>query len=109
MERDLERWLDAAKSSPVRFVVRRGDRLVGYLGGRMMVSGRGWVDQFAVASDERGRGLGRALLLHAFADLERQGAEGLALGVQAANEAALGLYRTVGLEVEREWRIYAAG
>ena len=109
VERDLERWLDTAKSSPVRFVVRRGDRYVGYLAGRMMASGRGWVDQFAVATDERGHGLGRALLLHAFAVLEDQGADGLALGVQAANEAALGLYRSVGLEVEREWRVYTSG
>lgn len=106
-ERDLERWLNAAKSSPVRFVARRGDRLVGYLAGRMLASGRGWVDQFAVALDERGQGLGRALLLHGFAALDAQGASGLALGVQASNEAALGLYRSVGLEVEREWRVYA--
>jgi ribosomal protein S18 acetylase RimI-like enzyme len=27
--------------------------------------------------------------------------------VEAQNAAALGLYRSVGLEVEHEWRIYA--
>jgi len=54
-----------------------------------------------------GRGLGRALLLHAFADLQVAGGRDLTLEVQAENAAALGLYRSVGLEVEREWRIYA--
>jgi ribosomal protein S18 acetylase RimI-like enzyme len=107
IDRDLERWIDSVQSSPLRFVARRDGRPVGWLSGRLMVSGRGWVDQVAVAADERGRGLGRALLLHAFAALEGQGATGLALGVQARNDAALGLYRSIGLEVEREWRIYA--
>jgi ribosomal protein S18 acetylase RimI-like enzyme len=73
----------------------------------MLDSGRGWVTTLAVATAERGRGLGRALLLCVFADLERAGAQSLGLGVEAHNEAALRLYRSVGLVVEREWRIYA--
>ena len=82
-------------------------RPVGWVAGRLLESGRGYISMLAVATTERGRGLGRALLLHAFADLQLAGARGLALGVEAHNEAALGLYRSVGLEVEREWRIYA--
>jgi ribosomal protein S18 acetylase RimI-like enzyme len=105
--RDHERWLSAVQTSPVRFVARRDGRLVGWLSGRLMANGRGWVDQLAVAQNERGRGLGRAMLLHAFAALDEQGANGHALGVQARNDAALGLYRSIGLEVEREWRVYA--
>ena len=50
---------------------------------------------------------GRALLLHALTDLQQAGARGLTLGVEADNESALGLYRSVGMAVEREWRIYA--
>jgi len=73
----------------------------------VLVSGRGYVDMLAVAMSERHRGLGRALLLHAFADLQVAGGRDLTLEVQAENAAALGLYRSVGLEVEREWRIYA--
>ena len=59
-----------------------------------------------LAVSERHRGLGRALLLHAFADLQLAGGRDLTLEAQAENAAALGLYRSVGLEVEREWRIY---
>jgi ribosomal protein S18 acetylase RimI-like enzyme len=89
------------------FLARRAGRPVGWVAGRLVASGRGYVETLAVATSERRRGLGRALLLHAFGDLQHGGARGLALGVQAENEAALGLYRSVGLEVEREWRIYA--
>ncbi len=73
----------------------------------MLASGRGYVDMLAVAMSERHGALGRALLLHAFADLQLAGGRDLTLGAQAENAAALGLYRSVGLEVEREWRIYA--
>jgi ribosomal protein S18 acetylase RimI-like enzyme len=69
--------------------------------------GRGWVEQLAVARSARGLGLGRALLLHSLAELCSQGATSLATGVQAENENAIGLYRDVGFEVDREWRVYA--
>ena len=36
-----------------------------------------------------------------------RGATSLALGVQGENENAIGLYRDVGFEVEREWRVYS--
>ena len=69
--------------------------------------GRGWVEQLAVARCARGLGLGRALLLHSLAELHERGAISLALGVQGENENAIGLYRDVGFEVEREWRVYS--
>jgi ribosomal protein S18 acetylase RimI-like enzyme len=71
-----------------------------------MDNGRGFINSLAVAVDERGRGLGRALLLHAFQDLRAAGVGDLTLDVEAANENALNLYRSVGMEIEREWRIY---
>jgi ribosomal protein S18 acetylase RimI-like enzyme len=106
-ERDLESW--RAKERPCRsmFVARRDGRPVGWVAGRLLDSGRGYISTLAVAAGERGRGMGRALLLQAFADLQSAGACGLALDVEARNETALGLYRSVGLAIEREWRIYA--
>jgi len=64
----------------------------------------GWVMQIAVGHDHRRVGLGRALLIEALhrlvsvADLRRVG-----LSVEAANATALGLYRSVGLELTAEW------
>lgn len=106
-ERDLGQWRDTVRRCRSAFLARRNGRPVGWVTSRVLASGRGSVDMLAVARDERHRGLGRALLLHAFADLQLAGGRGLTLGVEAQNAAALGLYRSVGLEVEREWRIYA--
>ena len=106
-ERGLDQWLDIVRRCRSAFLARRNGRPVGWVTSRVLVSGRGSVVMLAVAMSERHRGLGRALLLHAFADLQLAGARDLTLGVEAENAAALGLYRSVGLEVEREWRIYA--
>jgi ribosomal protein S18 acetylase RimI-like enzyme len=106
-ERPLDAWLDLIRLSH-GWVARRGDRPVGWVLGRVFDDGRGWVMQIAVARDERRHGIGRALLLHAFGELVAMGATSLGLGVQAANDRAIGLYRSVGLEVTREWRIYEA-
>jgi ribosomal protein S18 acetylase RimI-like enzyme len=105
-ERDLDQWLDTARRCRSAFLARRNGRPVGWVAGRVLPSDRGHVDMLAVATSERHRGLGRALLLHEFADLQRIGGRDLTLEVQAENVAALGLYRSVGLEVEREWRVY---
>lgn len=108
-ERDLDRWRETARRCESVFLARRGGWPVGWVAGRVLASGRGYVDTLAVATSERHRGLGRALLLHALADLQLAGGRDLTLGVEAENEAALGLYRSVGLTVEHEWRIYATG
>jgi ribosomal protein S18 acetylase RimI-like enzyme len=106
-DRDLDSWRQKERPCRSLFLARRDGRPVGWVSGRVLSSGRGYISTLAVAERERRRGLGRALLLHAFADLQPAGARGFALGVEAHNEGALGLYRSVGLEVEREWRIYA--
>jgi ribosomal protein S18 acetylase RimI-like enzyme len=105
--RDLDSWREAVRPGLRAFLARRGQVPVGWVAGRILDSGRGYVSGLAVARSERGCGLGRALLVHCFADLEAAGASGLALDAEAANHAALGLYRSIGLAVEREWRIYA--
>ena len=106
-ERDLESWREMQRPCRSMFLARRDRRPVGWVAGRLLNSGRGYITTLAVATGERGRGLGRALLLHAFTDLQRAGARGITLGVEAQNETAIGLYRSVGLGVEREWRIHA--
>lgn len=79
------------------------DRLVGVALCRTYASSDGWVSQLAVGRDARGLGLGRAVLLEALRRLAAsEGIEVVGLSVQAENAAALGLYRSVGLEVSRE-------
>jgi ribosomal protein S18 acetylase RimI-like enzyme len=81
----------------------RGERLVGVALTRHWDDGTGWISQLATARDERRHGLGRALLLQALATLVAAGASQLGLSVLAQNRGALGLYRSVGLEIDREW------
>jgi ribosomal protein S18 acetylase RimI-like enzyme len=101
-----EAWRSMLTPGYRGWVARRDGRPVGWVVGRVFSDGRGWIQQIAVARSARGLGLGRALLLHSLAELLTRGATSLALGVQAENENAIGLYRDVGFEIAREWRVY---
>ncbi len=105
-DRTLESWRSIQSADHRSFVARRDGGPIGWVSGIAYPDGRGWINQIAVAKSARGAGLGRALLLHAGADLLEHGATALALGVSAANTAALGLYRSTGFQVEREWRYH---
>ncbi len=107
-DRPLEMWQQMYTAENFRgWVAHRDGRPVGWAMGRVQDDGIGWVHQLAVAVAERGSGLGRALLLHSFAGLRADGATGLGLTVQATNDRAIGLYRSVGLQVRKEWLVYA--
>ena len=67
----------------------------------------GWVDNLAVRRPWRARGLGMALLLHAFAAFHRRGVSAVALGVDAASlTGATRLYERAGMHVERPFEVY---
>ena len=55
----------------------------------------------------RGRGLGRALLTHALAQMRAAGLVGAALGVNGANSSATALYESVGMRIESRADRYA--
>jgi mycothiol synthase len=59
----------------------------------------GYVDYIAVAAAERGRGLGRALLLSTLAAFAAAGMERGILWVNGRNESATRLYRSAGMDV----------
>ncbi|GAA4345214.1 GNAT family N-acetyltransferase [Angustibacter luteus] len=109
-ERDLQEWLGLFLGEDVprdqQVLALEGDRLVGVALGRTFSDGTGWVSQLAVPAPDRGRGLGRALLLEALRRQVDAGAQRLGLGVSAQNPDALRLYLDIGLVVDREWRSY---
>lgn len=88
----------------LQHVVRRDGRLIGVVFTRIYAGRWGWVSQLAVDVEERGTGIGRALLAHAAAALAAcDGVESVGLSVEAANESALGLYRSIGMELDRSF------
>lgn len=63
-----------------------------------------------VASSERRRGVGTALVRHALADCRRAGVRRLLLEVRADNSSALELYRGLGfVEIDRRPGYYGRG
>lgn len=67
----------------------------------------GWVGILGVRRAWRRRGLGRALLLHAFHEFRARGYEEVGLGVDAASlTGATRLYESVGMRVTSQFDIY---
>jgi mycothiol synthase len=67
----------------------------------------GYVDTLGTLREFRGRGLGRALLLTAFAEFARRGVRRVSLGVDATSPTgAVGLYESVGMAVAHQGMRY---
>jgi ribosomal protein S18 acetylase RimI-like enzyme len=105
--RDFDEWFGLFLAEHARpeppVVLWRGERIIGVSLGRLFSDGAGWLSQLAVATDERGQGFGKALLLETLHRRVAAGASTLGLGVMAHNRGALGLYVDVGLRIDREW------
>jgi mycothiol synthase len=68
---------------------------------------RGWVKDIVVRESERGRGIGKALLHHAFREYGRRGVESVGLKVDAGNPTgAPQLYERVGFAIDRGYGIW---
>jgi mycothiol synthase len=87
------------------FLAVAGDELAGLSLCQWHYSGEpdfGWVNVLGVRPAWRRRGLGRALLLHSFAELGRRGATRVGLGVDAeSTTGALELYEQAGMRAVR--------
>jgi ribosomal protein S18 acetylase RimI-like enzyme len=111
VRRDLDEWrrlfISGRSPADAPVLAYRGAQLIGAAIGRTFSDGMGYVSQLAVAMPERGKGLGRALLLEAFDRRAAAGANALGLSVMVTNRDALRLYESLGLRVDREWMTYA--
>lgn len=103
----FERYLD----EPGFLVVERptGSGLAGFVVADTIPSHGGplgHVKDLAVHPDDRGGGLGEALVDRGLAVLHAQGARSVKLEVRESNDAALALYRKKGFEYHRTLRRY---
>lgn len=111
IHRPIDEWRTSILAGPWfdadLVVIVRGDGgdgpIAGCALGRMFSGDVGWVSQFGVAPSARYVGLGRATLIEACRRLGQQQPKLIGLGVEAENANALGLYRSVGFEIVREW------
>ena len=84
------------------YVIRDGDEIAAICRNEARES-CGYVGALGVRRAWRGRGYGRALLLHSFREFRRRGQPRVTLGVDAANPTgATRLYESVGMHVLRE-------
>jgi mycothiol synthase len=105
----FERWAERRiENSPtfdpsLWFIVRQGEEIAAVLRGDPEVEGAGWVGALPVRKPWRKRGLGLALLHHAFGEFSRRGQQRVALGVDAQNPTgATRLYERAGMRVAWE-------
>jgi mycothiol synthase len=104
----FEQWaarrIDVPDFDPTRwFVVRERNEVAAVLRGDPERGGAAWVGALGVRPEWRKRGLGLALLRHAFAEFYRRGQPRVGLGVDAQNSSgATRLYERAGMHVTYE-------
>jgi mycothiol synthase len=104
----FEEWNRTRLESPdtdtsLWFVARDGDQIAGVVRGDPKRYGGGWIGALGVRKPWRKRGLGLALLRHAFAEFYRRGESHVGLGVDAENPTgATRLYEKAGMRVLTE-------
>ena len=106
--RPFEEWWDEKRTMhdydpTLWFVVRDGDEIAATIRNDPERNGGGYVAALGVRRAWRGRGLGKALLHHSFAEFVRRGQTRVTLGVDADSPTgATKLYESVGMQVEME-------
>jgi mycothiol synthase len=94
------------------FVLTQSDEIVGYAlcFPHETEPDLGWIQALGVRPRWRRRGMGRALLLHAFAEFRRRGFARAGLGVDAESlTGANRLYESAGMRVTRRTDVYERG
>jgi len=88
------------------FLAMDGDTIAGFINSQEksdLDAAKGWIPTLAVRKPYRRRGLGQALLLHAFRALQQRGVQRVGLDVDARNKTgATRLYQRVGMHVDQE-------
>lgn len=102
-------WSELAQPSRRYVVVCDDARVIGYAGTSCLPPDAD-IQTVAVADDQRGQGVARAMLEHLLADVDARGATHTMLEVREGNDAAIALYARLGfVEISRRPRYYADG
>jgi mycothiol synthase len=108
----FEEWWEQKQNAPdfdpsLWFLIRDGTEVAATVRNEPNRNEGGMVAALGVRRPWRGRGLGRALLLHTFGEFHRRGVSRISLGVDSENPTgAPKLYESVGMQVEVEQTIF---
>jgi mycothiol synthase len=108
----LEEWWQEKRNAPdfdptLWFLIRDGSEVAAVVRNEPNRREGGMVAALGVRRPWRGRGLGRALLLHTFGEFQRRGVNRISLGVDSENPTgATQLYESVGMRVELEDAVF---
>ena len=108
----FEQWWEQKRGAPdfdptLWFLIRDAGEVAAVVRNDPNRSEGGQVAAIGVRRPWRGRGLGRALLLHTFGEFHRRGVTRISLGVDSQNATgATKLYESVGMEVEIEQVVF---
>jgi ribosomal protein S18 acetylase RimI-like enzyme len=108
----LDEWWKEKQNAPdfdptLWFLIRDGAEVAAVVRNEPNRREGGMVAAIGVRRPWRGRGLGRALLLHTFAEFQRRGVNRISLGVDTQNPTgATKLYESVGMRVELEDAVF---
>jgi mycothiol synthase len=107
--RPFDEWMDArVLEHELCFLVRSGSAVAAGAECKREFLGMGWVDVLGTRREYRRKGLGDALLRHAFSELYRRGARRVGLGVDAENPTgATRVYERVGMRIASQSDVYA--
>jgi mycothiol synthase len=110
--RPWEAWWEQKRTAPdfdptLWFLIRDGGEIAATARNDPNRNGGGWVAALGVRRAWRGKGLGKALLLHTFGEFHRRGVNRVSLGVDAENPTgATKLYESVGMTPEVEQVVF---
>ena len=108
----FEEWWEQKQNAPdfdptLWFLIKDGSEVAAVVRNDPNRSEGGQVAAIGVRRPWRGRGLGRALLLHTFGEFHRRGIRRISLGVDSENPTgATKLYESVGMQAELEQTVF---
>lgn len=105
----LKRWKDTTSDIARINLAKLEGVIVGYCISEIEVEynrvhncNSGWIGGFGVTKKHRRKGIGKALLVDTMKWLWDQGMDTIYLAVDETNPKALGIYKSVGFEIEQE-------
>jgi mycothiol synthase len=107
----IEEWWAEQRAYPtfdpeLMLVAVDADEVVGGVAA-YVEGGIGWIGEVGVRTTRQRQGVGRTLLLHALAVFADRGLSHMRLNVDLDNATrASDLYRSIGMDVVQEWRIF---